>query len=352
MNTITRKVRAAERLSPKEGESLFQFDLLHLGMLADEIRRRRYPQNWVTFVLDRNISYTNVCAAGCSFCAFQVAPGSKNAFRLTQAEVLEKVRELVEAGGTQVMIQGGLDPDLCLEEFEDLFRAIKSHYQVHLHSLSAPEIYHLSRRARLSPEKTLLRLRAAGLDSLPGGGAEILVDEVRGTVSPGKINTTQWLEVMQAAHRIGMHSTATMVFGLGETMAQRIEHLETIRNLQDHTHGVKAFIPWSFSPARTRLPRLPAGGIEYLKMVAISRIYLDNIDHIHSGWVTEGPNLAQTALAFGADDLGGILMEEKVVHATGVDYRLSSTQVLELIRGAGRIPVQRNTRYELLKIHE
>lgn len=352
MEAIFDKIHNTRRLSPQEGERLFQADLLTLGSLADEARLRLHPRNWVTFVLDRNISYTNSCVAGCLFCAFQVKPGSDKEFHLTLPEVLEKVGEMVRAGGTQVMLQGGLSPRASLQEFEALFRAVKAHYNVHLHSLSAPEIDHLSRQSGLPVREVLLRLRDAGLDSLPGGGAEILDDEVRSRVSPHKINTGRWLEIMETAHQIGMHSTATMVFGLGESIAQRIHHLDAIRTLQDRTHGFKAFIPWSFSAPRTALELPPAGGQEYLRMVALSRLYLDNFPHIHSGWVTEGQRLAQVALTFGADDLGGVLMEEQVLRSTGVDFRLSLPELLDLIRAAGRVPAQRNTRYEILKVYE
>jgi cyclic dehypoxanthinyl futalosine synthase len=287
----------------------------------------------------------------CKFCAFSVSKGSKNAYLLSKDEILRKVEELVKIGGTQVMLQGGVHPQLCLDYYCDILRSIKAKFNVWLHSLSPTEIHYLSETSGLSIRDVLLKLAGAGLDSLPGA-AEILVDRVRRIVSPHKLTTAQWLEVMREAHSIGMQTTATMTFGMMETKRERIEHLLKIRDLQDETKGFKAFIPWTFSPKNTEFSNLPAsGGVDYLKMVAIARIILDNIPNIQAGWVTEGVKLAQIALFFGANDLGGTLIEEKVIEATGISHQMSVNKAIELIRGAGKQPAQRNTRYEIVQLY-
>lgn len=350
---ILEKAIAGERLSLEEGIVLHdEAPLMALGRTADERRRRLHPENLGTFVVDRNINYTNACVADCSFCAFYRPPGHPEVYRLPLAEILRRVGELVAIGGTQVLLQGGLDPTEPLSFYEEICRAIKEHYpEVTLHSFSAPEIDTIASVSGLSYEQVLTRLRAAGLDSLPGGGAEILSDRVRQEVSPKKTTTAQWFAVHRAAHQIGMKSTATMTYGMTETTAERIEHLVRLRELQDETHGFRAFIPWSFQRGHTVLKIPPAGGMEYLKIVATARIMLDNIPSIQAGWVTEGPKLCQLALSFGANDFGGILVDEVVVGATGMIYRVDKEEALRLIRGAGRIPAQRNTRYEILKVY-
>jgi cyclic dehypoxanthinyl futalosine synthase len=268
-------------------------------------------------------------------------------------EIVRRVAEAVDMGATQIMLQGGLNPDLDLQWYERMLSAIKSSDpNVWLHSLSPAEVLWLARRSNLSTEQTLERLRKAGLDSLPGGGAEILVDQVRQRVSPAKLMTSQWFEVMETAHHIGMATTATMVYGLGETAAQRIEHLLRVRELQDHTGGFRAFIPWSFQSNHTQLSNPPQSGIDYLRMVAIARLVLDNVKHIQAGWVTEGPHMAQMALSFGADDFGGVLMEESVVKATGIDFGMSVEQIVSLINETGMKPAQRDTEYKILHIFE
>lgn len=343
-----------KRINRKEGERLYQANLFLLGDAASRISARLHPEGYVTFIKDRNINYTNICICQCSFCAFFRQPGDPESFLLTKEEILEKVEEMVAAGGNQVMLQGGLHTGITLEYFEEIFRAIKEQYpQVYLHSLSAPEIHFLSSLSGLSVRDVLLRLKESGLDSLPGGGAEILVDEIRRSVSPGKITADEWFDVMENAHAIGMESTATMVFGFGEGSYERIAHMSRIRELQDRTGGFRAFIPWSFSPGGTKLhDRPPAGGVEYLKTVAIARIFLDNISHIHSGWVTEGVKLAQIALSFGANDVGGLLMEEQVVRATGVDYRLGFNQIIKMIREVGRKPARRDSTYRIVEVYD
>lgn len=342
-----------ERLDVYQGALLFDAPLLYLGAVADAVRQRLHPLNTVTFVKDRNISYTNICVCGCKFCAFFRAPGAKDSYLMPREEILKKIEELVRISGTQVMLQGGLHPDLTIEYFEELFREIKKRFPVYIHSLSAPEIDHIAGNSGLSIEETLKRLASAGLDSLPGGGAEILVDDVKKRVSPKKLCAEKWFDVMETAHRLGMKSTATMVFGLGESYEDRVRHMVLIRELQDKSGGFRAFIPWSFSSGNTKLKELAIpGGIDYLKTLAISRIIIDNVSHIHSGWVTEGKKLSQVALSFGADDIGGIMMEERVLKSTGIEYEMIEEDIIRLIRGAGRVPALRDTEYNILKVYD
>lgn len=354
LEAILERGARGERLSRQEGIRLIrEAPLTALGRAADERRRRLHPEGLGTFVVDRNINYANACVADCSFCAFYRPPGHPEAYRLPIQEILRRVGELVALGGTQVLLQGGLDPELPLAFYTEMCRAVKERYpRVDLHSFSAPEIDTIAAREGLSYEAVLEALRKAGLASLPGGGAEMLPERVRGAVSPKKMKADKWLAVHRAAHRVGLKSTATMTYGLGETLEERVEHLLLIRALQDETGGFRAFIPWSFQRGRTVLDLPPTGGMEYLQVVAISRLLLDNVPHLQAGWVTEGPKLCQIALAFGADDFGGILIDEVVVGATGMVYRVDVPEAVRLIRGAGRVPAQRNTRYEILKIHD
>lgn len=329
-------------------ELLLHGDTVRLGRMADAERRKRFD-DIVTFIVDRNINYTNVCVNECRFCAFFRRRESRDAYLLTYDEILEKVRETVEAGGTQVMLQGGLHPDLGLEYYERLLRLIKEKYAITIHSFTATEIQHFARQAGVSVLECLKRLQAAGLDSLPGGGAEILADEVRRRVSPKKIMTDDWLHVMECAHSIGMESTATMVIGLGETMAQRVEHMEKIRRLQDATGGFRAFITWSFQPGNTELGGEKASGWDYMRTLALTRLYMDNVAHIQGSWVTQGERIGQLTLGFGADDLGSIMLEENVVRAAGTRYDMSVKKMAELIRAAGRQPAQRDTEYRIIR---
>lgn len=341
------------RLRPEEGVALLgEPDLFRLGAAADQVRRRLHPEGYVTFIRDRILNYTNVCITGCRFCAFHRPPGHPEAFVRSLEEIFPRIDAMEKVGGTTLFLQGGHNPELGIAFYEDLFAAVKSRYpHLYLHSLAASEVDHIATTSGLSLEETLLRLRRAGLDSLPGGGAELLVDEIRLRVSPRKISSERWLEVHQTAHRLGIESTATMVFGFGETPEQRIEHLERLRSLQDRTGGFRSFTHWSLSTRGTGLAAtLPPGGVEYLRVLAVARLYLDNFRHLHSGWVTEGARLAQVALDFGADDLGSLLMEEMVLAATGVSYRYDSEEFVRLIRGAGRIPAVRNSRYEILEV--
>jgi len=345
------RAESGERLTAEDAIALHdEAPYQELGRLAHRRRQQQVPGNTVTFVIDRNLSLTNVCESACKFCAFYVPPGSKDAFALSIDEVLTEILDAAERGATQVLIQGGLNPDLDLAFYEALLSRIKQNCDVWLHSLSAPEISYLSKRSDLSIRETLQRLIAAGLDSLPGGGAEILEDQVRQQVSPNKVSADGWFEVMETAHELGLRTTATMVYGLGETTAQRVEHLIRVRELQDRTNGFTAFIPWSFQPGRTQWPGRPATGADYLRVVVLARLVLDNVPHLQAGWVTEGPDLAQLALSFGADDFGGVLMEERVVRATGLSHTMTPQQVVSLIREAGFVPAQRTTQYEVLEV--
>lgn len=339
----------SNRLNEREAEELLLHgDPVELGRRADAERRKRFDDT-VTFIVDRNINYTNVCVNECRFCAFFRRKESRDAYLLTYDEILEKVRETVEAGGTQVMIQGGLYPDLGLEYYEKMLSIIKSKYDITIHSFTATEIQHFARQAGISILDCLKRLQAAGLDSLPGGGAEILVDEIRQKVSPKKIMTEDWLHVMECAHSIGMESTATMVIGLGETMAQRVEHMEKIRRLQDRTGGFRAFITWTFQPGNTELGGEKTSGWDYMRTLAMTRLYMDNVAHIQGSWVTQGERIGQLTLGFGADDLGSIMLEENVVRAAGTAYDMSIKKMADLIRGAGKKPAQRDTEYRIIR---
>lgn len=337
------------RLNEREAEELLLHgDPIELGRRADAERRKRFDDT-VTFIVDRNINYTNVCVNECRFCAFFRRRESRDAYLLTYDDILEKVRETVEAGGTQVMIQGGLYPDLGLEYYERMLSLIKSKYDITIHSFTATEIQHFARQAGISILDCLKRLQAAGLGSLPGGGAEILVDEIRRRVSPKKIMTDDWLHVMECAHSIGMESTATMVIGLGETMDQRVEHMEKIRRLQDKTGGFRAFITWTFQPGNTELGGEKTSGWDYMRTLAMTRLYMDNVAHIQGSWVTQGERIGQLTLGFGADDLGSIMLEENVVRAAGTAYDMSIKKMAGLIRGAGRRPAQRDTEYRIIR---
>ena len=338
------------RLSEREGvELLTHGDPIELGRQADAARRKLFDDT-VTFIVDRNINYTNVCKNECRFCAFFRRQGHKDAYLLTYDEILEKVRETVEAGGTQVMIQGGLYPDLGLGYYEKMLRLIKTNFpSITIHSFTATEIQYFAQQEGISILDTLKRLQDAGLASLPGGGAEILVDEVRKRVSPKKIMTDDWLHVMECAHSIGMESTATMVIGFGETMAQRIEHMEKVRRLQDKTGGFRAFITWTFQPGNTELGGERTSGWDYMKTLAMTRLYMDNVKHIQGSWVTQGERIGQLTLGFGADDLGSIMLEENVVRAAGTSYEMSINKMADVIRGAGKKPAQRDTEYRVIK---
>ena len=338
------------RLNKIDGVNLLRnADLLELAKNADDIRRDKFGET-VTFIIDRNINYTNICKNECKFCAFFKKKNQRGAYLLSYDEILDKVRETVDAGGTQIMIQGGLHPDLPLFYYEKMLRLIKKNFDITIHSFTATEIQHFAQIEGITILDTLKRLQAAGLDSLPGGGAEILVDDVRKKISPKKIMTDDWLNVMRTAHSIGMKSTATMVIGFGESFEQRIEHMDKIRNLQDETGGFRAFITWTYQPNNTALGGNKTHSWDYMKTLATTRIYLDNIEHIQGSWVTQGERIGQLTLAFGADDLGSIMLEENVVRAAGTAFEMSANKMINLIKSAGKIPAQRNTKYEILKV--
>ena len=342
----------AGRIGDAEALALLEAgDLLEVGARADQVRRRLHPGDEVTFIVDRNINYTDYCISGCRFCAFYKKPGSGEGYLLSEEDIHRKIEETLALGGTAIMMQGGLHPDLDICWFERVFGGIKARFPIHIHSLSPPEIVHIARLSDLTIEETLTRLRAAGLDSLPGGGAEVLVDRVRQEISPHKIPTDTWLEVMRVAHGLGMSTTATMMFGSLDTPAERVEHLRRIRDLQDETGGFTAFIPWTFQAGNTDLQagHVAATGFDYLRMLAVSRIYLDNVPGIQASWVTQGLRMGQVALAFGANDMGSTMIEENVVAAAGVRNQCDVGEMVRLIRAAGRTPVQRDTLYGEVK---
>lgn len=331
-------------------ELLTTGDLLELGQQANAVRYQLHPEARVTFVVDRNVNYTNICESRCSFCAFYRDKEAADAYLLSYNEIFEKIAELVVHGGTQLLMQGGLHPDLEIGYFEELFCEIKHRFpQVQNHSLSPAEICHLADQHGMSIKEVLVRLKKAGLDSIPGGGAEILVDEVRQAISPKKIGWKRWGEVMLEAAALGMPTTATMMFGSKETPEQIVEHLFRVRTLQEQGGSFTAFIPWTYQPGNTELGGETATGVEYLKVLALSRIVLDNIPNIQASWVTQGAKLAQVALFFGANDLGGTMLEENVVASAGCRFRMSMEEMIDLIEGAGFRAAQRTTGYQILR---
>lgn len=337
-------------ISAQEALNLLKHeDILVLGKMADKIRQQKHPDNVVSFVVDRNINYTNICTSECKFCAFYRKEENSDTYVLSNEVIMEKIKETIEAGGTQIMLQGGLNPNLRLSYYVDLLKMIKSNYNITIHSFSPAEIVHIAKQENMSVKAVLLSLHEAGLDSLPGGGAEILVDEIRYKISPKKITADQWLNVMEEAHKIGMKSTATMVIGFGETLEQRIEHMQKIKELQEKTGGFRAFITWTFQPGNTELGGKKTNAWEYLRTLAVTRIYLDNIEHIQGSWVTQGQETGQITLAFGANDLGSIMLEENVVRAAGTAYEMSINKMVNLITASGKIPAQRDTEYNIIK---
>jgi len=352
-DVLVKRVRSGDRVSDQDALALLRSrDLLTLGSLAMEKRRRAVPEEQVTFIVDRNINYTNFCLTQCDFCAFYRPPGAGDGYLLGQEEIFAKIEETLELGGTGILMQGGLHPDLDIHYYEDLFAAIKAKYPIDIHSLSPPEIIHIARRSGLTVRETLIRLHAAGLDSLPGGGAEILVDRVRKEVAPRKTRTEPWLDVMREAHGLGMSTTATMMFGSVETLEERVEHMRRIRDLQDETGGFRAFIPWTFQEGNTALAggTQPATAADYLVTLAVCRLYLDNIRNIQASWVTQGLKIGQTALHFGANDLGSTMIEENVVSAAGVSFRVGVEDMVRAIRAGGFTPVQRRNDYAVVKV--
>jgi len=346
---ILDRALAGERLTADDCATLLAADdFLSIGVAADQVRKRLHPDGIVTYIIDRNINYTNVCNVVCTFCAFYRRPGAKDTYVLSLEEVCHKIDETIAAGGTGILMQGGLHPDFGIEWYEELLRELHARYpQLQLHCFSPPEIHNIHLISKLSYEEILARLKEAGLYSLPGGGAEILDDEVRRRIST-KCTTEQWLGVMRAAHRVGLRSTATMMFGIGDRLEHRVRHLQRIRHLQDETGGFTAFIPWTFQRENTALGRRlkeEPTGVDYLKMLAVSRLFLDNIENIQVSWLTQGLRLGQVALRFGANDMGSVMIEENVISAAGAHFRADEATLRRLIENAGFVPQQRDILY-------
>ena len=323
-------------------------DLIGIGMAADAVRRKLHPEGVVSYIIDRNINYTNFCTEYCSFCAFYRPMGHKEGYVHPHEVIFQKIQETMDLGGTGILMQGGLNPDLKIEWYEDLLRSIKKRFDIWCHCFSAPEIVNIAEVSGLSLHDTLARLRDAGLDSLPGGGAEILDNDVRHRISRLKCNVQEWIDVHRACHELGMRSTATMMFGTGETIEQRMNHFDIVRQIQNDTGGFTAFIPWAFQREHTSLGRFvkeEATAVEYLKMLALSRLYFDNIEHIQSSWVTPGLKTCQLGLRFGGNDVGSIMIEENVVSAAGTHHRATEEELRRMIRDAGFVPRQRDSLY-------
>ena len=339
-----------ERLSAAQAEGLYsQADFHHLAQAAHTVRMAKHPDNVVTYVVDRNINYSNICVCACRFCAFFRAPGQEGGFVISRDELFAKIEETLKLNGTQILLQGSHHPDLDLDFYTDMLASIKTRFpELHIHAFSPPEIAHLAQLTGTTPETIVQKLIQAGLDSIPGGGAEILVDRVRRVVSPNKCSAGQWLDIMRTAHHLGLRTTATMMFGHVETPAERIQHLLAIRELQDETGGFTAFIPWSFQPDNTRLSGRKATSIEYLRLLALSRLVLDNMDNLQVSWVTMGSKIGQLALFFGANDFGSTMIEENVVAASGVRFRMSTGNIETCITQAGFTPKQRRMNYDLI----
>ena len=387
--SIRKNIRSSPRITRKQGLDLLKnADLLGIGMMADDVRKKLHPAGNVSFIIDRNINYTNVCINKCTFCAFYREKDDPDAYVLSRRKLFHKISETIQQGGTQILMQGGLHPDLDIAYYVDLLKAIKNRFNIHIHGFSPPEICYMADGAGFTLKKTIETLMDAGLDSIPGGGAEILSDRIREQISPKKIGATRWLNVMEEAHKLGMKTTATMMFGSVETPEDIIEHLEAVRGLQDRTGGFTAFIPWSFQPGNTELnkqsavsgqrsatksgkagkregektrPRntsaLPdfraselhtATAVDYLRVLALSRVYLDNVPNVQASWVTQGLKMAQVALRFGANDFGSTMLEENVVAAAGVKHRVSIQDILHAITTAGFKPVQRDMYYNII----
>lgn len=352
MSDLLEKAAAGRRLTPREGLRLLESSALAaLGEAADAVSRRLHPEPFRTYNIDRNVNYTNVCTSGCRFCAFSRRPGDPQGYVIGREELYRKIEETIALGGDQILLQGGMNPELDLAWYEALLRDLKSRFPaINVHGFSPPEIHHLSQQSGLPVVAVLERLRSAGLGSLPGGGAEILVDRVRRTVSPCKVPAEGWLEVCRQWHGLGGRGSATMMFGHVETLAERIEHLERLRRLQDETGGFTAFICWTFQPGHTALADLPkAHAADYLKTLAVSRLYLDNFANLQASWVTQGLKIGQLALRFGANDMGSLMIEENVVAAAGTRFHASHDQLREAIRESGYIPRRRNVLYQFVE---
>jgi cyclic dehypoxanthinyl futalosine synthase len=351
INELADRIRAGARVSADEALELYRrAPLTLLGELADGIRAGRHPGGIVTYIIDRNVNYTNICVARCNFCAFYRPVGSGEGYVLGFDEIFKKIDETIALGGVQLLLQGGHNPDLPLEWYEDLFRAVKARYpEFKLHALSPPEVIHLTRMSKLTAAEVLDRLIAAGLDSIPGGGAEILVDRVRKLLNCyGKATADEWLDVMRQAHLKGLRTTATMMYGHVETVEERIEHMARLRAVQDETGGFTAFITWSYQPEHTELGGGEATGVEYLRMLALARIFLDNFPSLQASWVTQGGKVGQLSLAFGANDMGSVMIEENVVRAAGASFCMDEVEIVRNIENAGFVAKRRNMHYDIL----
>jgi cyclic dehypoxanthinyl futalosine synthase len=356
LRTILDRAAAGGRISPDEALRLYTQAPLHaLGRAVDEVRRRRFGEHAhiATYLIDRNVNYTNVCVTACRFCAFYRAPKHDEGWVRDLDDILRRCGEAVDLGATQIMLQGGHHPDFGVEYYEEVFAAIKREYpRLALHSLGASEVEHMAKVSGVGIEEAIRRIHAAGLDSFAGAGAEILVERPRRAIAPLKESGERWLEIMETAHRLGVESTATFMMGTGETNAERIEHLRMVREVQDRTGGFRAFIPWTYQPENNHLKgRTQASVLEYLRLVAVARLFFDNIAHIQGSWLTVGKEAGQLSLHYGADDLGSVMLEENVVSSAGAKHRSNRAELIHLIRTAGRVPAQRDTLYRHLRVH-
>lgn len=344
---ISERYYSGERLDFQAGLDLYHHaNLLTLSQMADWMRRQKHPDPIVTYIVSRNINYTNVCWVRCSFCAFYRPPGSDEGYVLPKEVIFEKIREMVDAGGIEILIQGGLNPRLKIDYYEDLFRSIKQHFKIHIHGLSVAEIMYIAHLSHMPVKDTIARLRAAGLDTIPGAGGEVLSDEVRKQIAPLKDTADEWLGVMRDAHSLGMRTTATMMYGSVDRIEHRLEHLLRVRKVQDDTAGFTAFIPWNYQPVGTELGGTKTTGFEYLKMLSLSRILLDNVQNIQASWVTQGAQIAQLSLRYGANDFGSTMFEENVVKAAGATFCMNEDELKRQIQNAGYQPRRRNTYYQ------
>jgi cyclic dehypoxanthinyl futalosine synthase len=351
LEALQQRIETGGRIAPDEARFLYrEAPTYWLARMADHVRARKHASGIVTYIIDRNVNYTNVCVARCNFCAFYRPVGDAQGYVLGFDEIFRKIDETIAVGGGQLLLQGGHNPDLPLQWYEDLFRAVKQRYpEFKLHALSPPEVIHLSRLSQLSVRDVIDRLKAAGLDSIPGGGAEILVDRVRKLLNCyNKASADEWLDVMRQAHRAGLRTTATMMYGTVESMEERLEHLVRLRELQDETGGFTAFITWSYQPEHTERGGHEATGIEYLRTLAMSRLVLDNFDNIQASWVTQGGKVGQLSLAFGANDMGSVMIEENVVRAAGASYCMDEVEIVRNVEDAGFVAKRRNMHYEIL----
>ena len=351
VDQIVAKVMQGGRVSAAEALALYREAPTHvLGRLADTIRVRKHPRGVVTYIIDRNVNYTNICVARCNFCAFYRPVGSSQGYVLGFEEIFHKIDETIAVGGNQLLLQGGHNPDLPIQWYEDLFRAVKARYpNFKLHALSPPEVLHISRLNQIPTKDVIERLVAAGLDSIPGGGAEILVDRVRKLLNCySKASSDEWIDIMRQAHQAGLRTTATMMYGTVETEEERIEHMMRLRELQDETGGFTAFITWSYQPEHTEHGGFEETGVDYLRTLALARIVLDNFDNLQASWVTQGGKVGQLSLAYGANDMGSVMIEENVVRAAGASYCMDELEIVVNIEDAGFVAKRRNMHYEIL----